>query len=159
MKEPWRGTIRWPISRPLVVQSPHYEIGRRAKSVVGGKLPKEDLVVVVILITPLHLNYKIVKKILQHVELMRCLLPIRRRPSKSSSAMLIPSPPLRRTPPSSSCRIGSGVSPSPSSSLVTSPLQIERESNPTINSSSAAVAAGTWSTRAIAAALIYTTIN
>ena len=47
-------------------------------SVVGGELPKEDLVVVVILITPLHLNYKIVKKILQHVELMRCLLPIRR---------------------------------------------------------------------------------
>ena len=47
-------------------------------SVVGGELPKEDLVVVVILITPLHLNFKIVKKVLQLVESMHCLLPIRR---------------------------------------------------------------------------------
>ena len=39
-------------------------------SVVGGELPKEDLVVVVILITPLHLTFKIVKKILQLVKSM-----------------------------------------------------------------------------------------
>ena len=70
MKEPF-GAVRYDcqIHGPLSSSRLNMKSDGELR-VVGGKLPKEDLVVVVILITPLHLTFKIVKKILQLVELM-----------------------------------------------------------------------------------------
>jgi hypothetical protein len=70
MKEPfgavrYDGQIDGPMSSSRLNMKSDGEL-----SLVGGKMPKEDLVVVVILITPLHLTFKIVKKILQLVKSM-----------------------------------------------------------------------------------------